>query len=588
MTGLRARLAAWAAVIALTATGLPGLWLTWRAYAAQRAQAFESQLALSASLAAEIDGELSLAINAVETLAERPELLADRRRLNTRLDLVASTAERLDDLMVVDLDGKLLARAPQLEGPPAFSQDDRRDLARQARAARGQSVQTVSQVHREPDGGLVLRLAHWAGHSSAVLGQLRMEAQGIGSLEEIKIGRRGFAYLVDERGQPLVLPNLSQRLNLVSTKAQSLAFPFEGKAFVHEVPGELGADLLAATPLATVGWAVAVRRPLEEAEAGARRMRAELVLFVALALLASGALALALARPLVNSLLSLAAAAERIESGTLDPGELERLPAPDEVGQVASALAHMVRALKVQQSERERAHSRALAAEQRLARSERLASLGQLAAGLAHELNSPLMVIHGAAGEAAALSPKPAQPWLERVRRESERCSRLVRELLDFARPRSPSLRAFDLAALTREVFEHAKVGRKPPYALQWQGQPSRVRADRDQFQQVLVNLLNNAMDAMPGGGTLSAELQAHKQGWRLRVRDQGTGIAARQREAVFRPFFTGKPQGTGLGLAIARSLMAGHGGTLRCVPTKGKGATFEAEWPTSGRPDRG
>jgi hypothetical protein len=131
MTGLRARLAAWAALIALAATGLPGLWLTWRAYHAQRAQAFESQLALSASLAAEIDGELSVAINAVEAMASVPDAFADLNRLRIRLGLVAATAERLDDLMVVDQEGAILARAPQMENPPAFSREQRRELARQ-------------------------------------------------------------------------------------------------------------------------------------------------------------------------------------------------------------------------------------------------------------------------------------------------------------------------------------------------------------------------------------------------------------------------------------------------------------------------
>jgi signal transduction histidine kinase len=584
VTGLRARLAAWAALIALAATGLPGLWLSERAYRALRTEAFNSQLALSASLAAEIDTELSAAISAVEGLATRPTLTLEPRRLAPRVSLVAAAVERLDDLLVVDANGVVLARAPLPEPPPSLNREDRERLVQQARRVRTQAVATVSALAREKDGDLILRLARASGPDT-VIGQLRLDPQGVGSLETLSLSGSGFAYLVDEHGQPLLLPSLAQRLNVDPRRATPLAFDFNGQSFVREVEGPRGSDLLAASPLNSIGWGVAVRRPLAEAEAGARHMRRELALFTALAVLASGALALLLARPLVAALLGLAAAAKRIESGELQPEELESLPAPDEVGVLSGALAHMTRALRAQQAERERAHARVLAAERRLARSERLASLGQLAAGLAHELNNPLMVIQGAATEAQA-APKQAKPWLDRIRKESQRCSELVRELLDYARPRAPQPRRFDLARLAQEAFDMARMARAdkgPAYQLRLQAPEPQVHADRDQMQQVLINLFSNGMDAMPEGGALSVSLARAGGRWHLRVQDQGPGLPARQREAVFRPFFTSKPRGTGLGLAIARSLMAGHGGQLRCVAARGKGACFEADWPITG-----
>lgn len=577
MRGLRARLAAWAAVIALVATGLPGLWLTWRAYHAQRDQAFESQLALASSLAAEIDAELGQAVSAVEALATRPRVLSDAGRLGLRLDLVASSTDRLDDLLVVNAQGHLVERAPLVEAPPPFALAERQSLVSQALAARDQ---TLSIVHHEAGGRIILRLARAASSNSVVLGQLNLEAQGIGSLELLKIGSRGFAYLLEEDGQALVLPSLAKRLGPESSK--DLTLSFNGKSLVQVISSATGQDLLAVSPLATVNWAVAVRRPLSEVEAGARRMRRELIIFVVIALLASGGLAVALAGPLVQRLLSLSTAARRMESGTLDPAEMENPPATDEIGLVSSALAHLARALSQQRLAREQAHARALAAERRLARSERLASLGQLAAGLAHELNSPLMVIQGAADEAMGLQPKAAKPWLQRVRNESLRCSRLVHELLDFARPRPPAWREFDLAELAREAFATAGAGRKQAYPLALQTPQPKVRGDRDQFQQVLINLFSNAMDAMPEGGPINAILKALPQGWSLSIRDQGAGVPARQRESIFRPFFTNKPGGTGLGLAISRNLVTGHGGSLRCVAVRGKGACFRVDWPAS------
>jgi hypothetical protein len=97
MRGLRARLAGWAAITALLATGAPGLWLTWQAYRSLQGQAYVSQLALAQTLAAEIDGELGQAIGAVGAVAERPSALADPSRLASRLALASSEADRLDE-----------------------------------------------------------------------------------------------------------------------------------------------------------------------------------------------------------------------------------------------------------------------------------------------------------------------------------------------------------------------------------------------------------------------------------------------------------------------------------------------------------
>ncbi|HXB97514.1 MAG TPA: sensor histidine kinase [bacterium] len=584
MRGLRARLAGWAAITALLATGAPGLWLTWQAYRSLQGQAYVSQLALAQTLAAEIDGELGQAIGAVGAVAERPSALKDASRLASRLALASSEAERLDDLLVSDRDGNVIMRAPHEDTPPAFDPQQQRLMVRQALAQRGQ---ITWEVHHEEGGAPVLRLARAMGPKAAVLGQVRLESLGVDIQEDLKLGDTGFAYLVDEEGKPVFMPDAARRIDGEDRK--QLAFTFSGESFVRPEPGLHGTDLLAAYPLGSLElpkgrWAVAVRRSQDEAEGPARHMRRELLLLTAVAVMLGGLLALSLAQPLVNSLLALATAAGRIEEGTLDPAELERLPAQDEVGQLARALAHLARALRLQQAERERAHSRALAAERRLARSERLAVLGQLSAGLAHELNNPLMVIHGAAGEAAQLSPKAAQPWLERVRRESDRCSRLVRELLDYARPKPPHVRDFDLALLARESFESARTGREGAYQLQVDAPRPRVRGDRDQFHQMLVNLMGNAMDAMPEGGPLDLELGQQGATWVLRLRDRGPGIPPRARETVFRPFYTSKTKGTGLGLAICRSLMTGHGGHLRCVGVRGKGACFEATWPRQKR----
>jgi signal transduction histidine kinase len=569
-----------ALALALTATGLPGLWLSWRAYRALRAEVYDAQLTLARGLASEIDADLGQAINAVNALAVEPKLARDSRRLASRLALLVRASERLDDLLVCDMAGTVRGRASAEGAVPVFSAPERAALAREALA---QPDQTVRTLHRTVAGTLVLRLARRLDRETVIEAQVLMESHGLGSLEKLRLGAGGFAYLVDEGGRPLVLSSRARHVE--PDPGEALAFDFDGgeACRVLEAPG--GAVLLAVAPVESLGWGVAVRRRLVEVELPARRMRRELAAFIPVALLLALGLALALAQPVVRGLESLVHAARSIEQGrplSAAPGA----SGGDEVAEVARALTHLDAALRAQKAARECAYARALDAERRLAHSERLASLGQLTAGLAHELNNPLMVIQGSIVEAAALATPAARRWLERARREVERCTRLVRELLFFARPVSPKRRAFALDALLREAFENVRTGRSRPqrWRLELSGGPWRVQADREQLLRVAINLLANALDAMPEGGVVSAYLRVEAGGWKLRVRDQGPGVPVRQREAVFRPFYSGKPQGTGLGLAIARALMLGHGGSLRCLPVRGKGACFEAAWPRSVR----
>ncbi|HXC64706.1 MAG TPA: cache domain-containing protein, partial [bacterium] len=204
MRGLRARLAGWAAITALLATGAPGLWLTWQAYRSLQGQAYVSQLALAQTLAAEIDGELGQAIGAVGAVAERPSALKDASRLASRLALASSEAERLDDLLVSDRDGNVIMRAPHEDTPPAFDPQQQRLMVRQALAQRGQ---ITWEVHHEEGGAPVLRLARAMGPKAAVLGQVRLESLGVDIQEDLKLGDTGFAYLVDEEGKPVFMPD---------------------------------------------------------------------------------------------------------------------------------------------------------------------------------------------------------------------------------------------------------------------------------------------------------------------------------------------------------------------------------------------
>ncbi len=229
-------------------------------------------------------------------------------------------------------------------------------------------------------------------------------------------------------------------------------------------------------------------------------------------------------------------------------------------------------------------HLRAM--EERLGRSERLADLGRLAAGLAHELRNPLASMLGSV-ELLRTSAAGEQDrkLLDIVLREGGRLAQLVTEFLAFARPAPPRPEPADLAVLAGETlaaFAHdpAAAGVEVVAALA----PTPVRADAGQLRQVLWNLLGNAAQAFPPDGrrgTVRVTCRPEEDGGALlEVADDGPGIEPADLERLFTPFFTTKPSGTGLGLAIVHRIVDAHGGAVTVASEQGQGARFTVRLP--------
>ncbi len=222
------------------------------------------------------------------------------------------------------------------------------------------------------------------------------------------------------------------------------------------------------------------------------------------------------------------------------------------------------------------------ALQERVQRSERLASLGQMAAGIAHEVRNPLGAIKGLAQYfARKFEADPAErQYAEAIISETDRLNRVIQDLLDFARPHEPRLQPVQVA----DIIDHAlrlvqtdldargiKVERSGPADL------PELMADPDLLAQALLNLFLNAMDAMEDGGTLTvaADMDESAQRIRLEIRDTGHGIEPQHLPKIFDPFFTSKRGGTGLGLAIVHRIIENHRGSIDVESQPGEGTRF-------------
>jgi two-component system, NtrC family, sensor histidine kinase HydH len=217
-------------------------------------------------------------------------------------------------------------------------------------------------------------------------------------------------------------------------------------------------------------------------------------------------------------------------------------------------------------------------------RADRMSAIGQLAAGLAHEIRNPLASIDGAAEvlDAASDQPEVRKETLAIIRKECARLNRLLTSLLDFARPRHPEWREVDVGGLIASVV--GLVNHSAGSGIRFHSQVERgipsLPGDEEQLLQVLVNLTLNAAQAMPDGGIVALTAQSREGGVLIEVSDEGAGIPEEHLEKIFDPFFTTKDTGTGLGLSVVHQIVSQHGGSVSVSANPERGTTFSLFFP--------
>jgi two-component system NtrC family sensor kinase len=328
-----------------------------------------------------------------------------------------------------------------------------------------------------------------------------------------------------------------------------------------------------------------------------------LYVFLGITLLAMGlvsVVAMIVAHQISRPIRAMANAAKKIAGG--DYSQKVEVNSDDEIGFLANNFNNMVSELvgahrelrdwgETLERKVEQRTAELKAMQAHLIQSEKLAGVGKLAAGVAHEINNPLTCVLTNSSLLLSDLPDddPRREDLQTIVDETLRCRKIVKGLLDFARQTKPQKQAISINKVAEDVlslvknqasFQNISVSTELDSTL-----PS-VLADADQMRQVVLNIILNAADAMPQGGTLRVRSCPEPESSRvmLKISDTGPGIPAEIQNRLFEPFFTTKKTGTGLGLAIAYGIMERHKGELKLESSPGHGTTISVILPTDAK----
>lgn len=306
-----------------------------------------------------------------------------------------------------------------------------------------------------------------------------------------------------------------------------------------------------------------------------------------------------LARGIVTPVLKLRNMSQAVAGGDLD--QQIQLNRNDEIGELAGAFDTMTLHLKERTEEAARLYDETLqrnkelaeinakleATQIQLVQSEKLASIGQLTAGIVHDVKNPFAVIMGMSEVLAEDEnlDEATRHGLKVIRESAVKGNTIVSDLLKFARQSKSELRSMDIRETVQSSIRlTAYLTRKYNTSFEIPEQPVMVSYDAQQVEQVLINMIHNAVQAMPGQGILRIALTQVDGNAQIAIQDSGSGISPEHLKRIFDPFFTTKPEGegTGLGLSVSYGIIANHRGRIDVESEMGKGTTFTIVLPVT------
>jgi two-component system, NtrC family, sensor kinase len=326
--------------------------------------------------------------------------------------------------------------------------------------------------------------------------------------------------------------------------------------------------------------AIIVEKSLAPAEASVASNRNLLIVYgIVIFVLVGIVLWLLIVRLVTQPVSNVLEQMRKVQTGDL--GARATAETRDEVGELAVGFNAMVQSLDNATRELEESH------EKQIQQAGKLASIGELASGIAHEIRNPLAGI-GAAVEVLAeennLNGQRTEIVAE-IRRQITRLNRTLHDLLEFARLRDPEITPCDVHGFIRPMLTLVRPDAQKFHVNieeRFAADLPNIFADAGQMEQALLNILLNGVQAMPNGGTLTVSTEPHPRDGggivRIKIQDTGVGIERQHLAKIFSPFFTTKHRGTGLGLSITRTIIEKHHGTIAVDSEPGKGTTFTLE----------
>jgi signal transduction histidine kinase len=512
-------------------------------------------------------------LQAFGDLMDAPYLTTEQRQrasqslFEANPEMVAVTARAAGASPVTSFDRRALAELKLTE------KDITVDLPAAAAGPAGPQERAIAELGLPAASqGRTIRITMRTPH--AVVGEFR-----VGKLMDALTRVRSFGIVLVDRNRAALMRNAAARdlpeLNIAAPAAG-------GSAIVSEQ--QIGGDnyLVAGTASSVAPVGLLVTAPRSATYLTARTLLWQLVLVGIVLVGVVAMLAMVVARRLSRPVEHLSRAVDAVGAGNFDVSV--SVTSRDEVAQLARSFNTMAVNLRERDARLREAH-------EQLVHSEKMAALGQLSAGLAHEVKNPLAGILGYAQltRRSLDSPEVITRNLDVIERETRRCTEIINQLMRFSRQEPAKRAACNVnEAVVRAIglVEHqlglasVQVRRELADAL------PPVVCDANQLQQVVVNLLINAQQAMEHGGTVRVSTRSDADAVSIEVDDSGPGVPEEIRKRIFEPFFTTKPagRGTGLGLSVSYGIIRDHGGDIRVGAAPGGGARFTIALPVGDR----
>lgn len=612
---LAQKLILYALAVALIPLAVTGFSLIRTSQDALRERIVAHQKTSAVALAAQVSQAVEALARKLATVLELVDIDGlDAAELEGLLRMLYRQSPDIAAAVLVDSQGEMLAPAVYLETSAARALGhvaaNERAVARllqrmplNTAAASESDTVLMSAPYFPADGPARVAVAipcrnNAEGEATAVAAVEIALAADILRLEGIDLGRRARAFVVDGKGRAIFHPAQAVGADLRRQRAVN-EFLQSGGRGVAQVSHRGDAWVAAYAPVGNLGWATVVEQPQAVAFASAAAMERHTLLWIGLTIVVVLASGIAYATRLRRAL-------GRLVSGARDFGarrlsERIRVNREDELGELAGSMNEMAGELQRSLAALEdwnqtlegRVEDRTRAlreAQAELTMQSKLAALGQLGAGVAHELNNPLAGILGYTQllQKRLTDQSGAQQHLDKIEDAARRCKSVTERLLRFSERGLGGRSQLVVNEVVAEVLELMAGGLSDSgIVVDQELAPDlpEVCADGGQLGLVLINLMTNARNAMQDGGRLRLQTRAAPEGVQVVIADSGHGIAPEHLERIFDPFFTTKQdwRAVGLGLSVAYRIVSNHGGRIDVDSTEGEGTTFTVTLPPDG-----